>query len=150
MAGFRLLERFQETQKLPLGHYARTRAEKALRAEYSACNESANKLIRKVPKKYRVLNSVQSLNLIRFLCAETGSRMPKKVCFGSNKVAWGATAHYDYADKSIHFCWNINHVSVVIHETVHAVGVSSHGADFVEVQELLFQVTERLWKQWNL
>jgi len=136
-----VLTKYQESRDLPLGHYDRIRAEKALEKEYALCHENAYRWLHMASRKGRktYFSLKEAANLAGELCRKVGSPVIKKVYIRSNVVPEGAAACYSCGE--IHFRGSCIPLGILIHELTHHISKSSsHGKYFVETQDILFQV----------
>lgn len=135
------LKKMVETEKLPLGHYSRSKAAKAVERIYQKCHAINAKWHRRFPKWVHGQWSVdQAKKHCNELCRALGERnMIRKIVPYSTDVYCAAAAHY--CCNEIHFKWSITY-GTLIHELAHHCSrAHDHGDWFCEVLEMLFKVS---------
>jgi len=139
-----VLERLAKAKQLPMGHYERTNAKKAVEAEYAACHKQELDWESRLSVT-RFDDIQKAVDFCYWLCASIGSRPIRRLVVNSPDVKVGM-AHYDANTKSIHFKYNWLTTAVLVHETAHHIKWveryrgDSHGKEFLEIEKLLFEV----------
>lgn len=144
-----LLERLKKSKELPLGHYERGNAQKAVDEEYKLSNQVFYKWDAKVRKALGnfYITPEEGAKIVGELTILLGLTKLNKMIFSSPEVHPFAAAHYDKRSKEIHFSGSWCNIMTLIHELAHHVhywdwGVRGevHGPEFAKVQDLLFEV----------
>lgn len=141
-----LLDNLKESQKLPLGHYGRKEAEKAVDKEYDLSREVSSRWYPKVRKVWGGISITpeEGARIIGKLTVILGVSKLKRIVFSSPDVHSHAVAHY--CRNEIHFRGSWCNLMTLIHEFSHHVhrndwGVrgESHGKEFAEVMDYVFE-----------
>lgn len=144
-------EKLEKTRDLPLGHYDRTNAEveykRSVNAEYAKCRALEEQWRKKIPTRYLRMTPTIALPLIHTLCDALGTKQMSWIYFDSPEVDIYSAAHYNPKTKSVHFAPYMSpRATTVVHETAHHIAYTEkmgygHQDGFLEVEELLFQIT---------
>ncbi len=146
------VERHEESKKLPLGHYERLEAEKALEAEYAECVALERKLYKHY-KRFggrRLLSLGEAARLVGEVCSRVGVKLPRQVYLKSDRVPPGAYGCYFY--NEIHFRYDTAEITAVLHEIAHRVVSAEglrglHDKDFLWAEEMLFEAAYQYYKE---
>ncbi len=140
-----IAENLAKAEKLPLGHYGRKEAEDLVAEEYRLCRAFEGKF----SWKSRYIKVCDIGRIIGKICFALGINPPKRVILESDEVHSHAGAHYSSWSKEIHFPSKWVGTTTLLHELSHHVkyvgkfyGRGDHGPEFVEAEELVFQVAK--------
>lgn len=146
-----MFDRLQEANKLPLGHYERTKAREAIDEEYAACQEQERKLMRSIPKKVRrySIDPRKAKWIVDELCDLSGMRRIRGIIFSSEEVHRYSAAHYNPAKKEIHVGWQTVGVRTLLHELAHHFKIEDrmpggmHGESFLWCERFIFDLFKK-------
>lgn len=107
--------------------------------EYGPSREIEKKWQKKI-KLRNLLDWHQICLVVHTLCTELGQKPVKKIFFDPTRRIAGAAAHYSAG--VIYLYWDYSDLFTIIHELTHhflfGKGVSMHGKEFCEIEEILF------------
>lgn len=150
------LDRLREAKdSLPLGHYDRKAAERAVQNEYAACKEQERAFLKQIPHNARFIGKEQVCWLVWAICNELGFAAPKMLYFGSSECEYPVYAMYVYRTRSIHFrCRPPVSTTTATHELSHhiqaldnSISFDTHGSNFYFVERLCFEVAISLFNK---
>jgi hypothetical protein len=146
-----LFDRLAESKKLPLGHYERNEASKAVSEVYLLCRENESKFCKLLRKKFKTgwLSSKKP---------EVWKKLCDKICdvYGIVRIKTFVLSSPDchacsgghYSRREIHVPHNYCELRVCLHELAHHFQImddkrGGHGQDFIEYENLVF---DGFWK----
>lgn len=140
-----ILEEYNKSLKLPIGHYDRKKAKEKLDREYEECFSQERELVKRL--KNPSIPKDKILALCDFVCDTLSVRRIKSVVLRSNRITPGAAGEYHPSDRTIHFPYNFARTITLIHElSHHIVGMERgfsyggmHGKGFLEAELLVFE-----------
>ena len=135
-----VVDRYYASRSLPLGHYGRRDAERALDKEYAASRQVEDKY-RKAVRGKRV-GLQEAAHIVYRLCDGIGTKLMKQVVDMSSTSQRNPC--YMPNERSIHIPVPCS-ITILVHETAHYVAdieyrYYGHGKIFCEVEDLLFEV----------
>jgi hypothetical protein len=140
--GFHWQTLAKKAKGLPLGHYAHKEAQAAASAEYDACHEQAKALRKKHNIRLREFKPQEAFDFCLEICKALGSRPIKQIVLRSKEVSEFAFAHCGRGE--IHFKYSNVWLDTLFHELTHHLGAGSHGKNFCEIQELVYEAAMQI------
>lgn len=135
---------YDNTRKLPIGHYDRENAKsalnKAIKKVYGACFAQEKKLGKNLP---RLADFNIVWPLASYICDRLYINPPSNIFFGSPKMQSGSAGEYHPGDRSIHLTMS-PYMIVFLHELTHHIAFreglcDDHGENFLWIEKMVFE-----------
>ena len=154
-----LIEKYNEAQKLLLGHIDRWKTRQALDAEYQMCHNQEHKWARNVPETFRCIRLLNACWIVNEVCKALCYKPPKEIVVNSKEARIRKVgAQFSPKEKSLQFYYDTIEIGQLIHELTHYVmfkdkGKSglyySHGEDFCEIEKILMETADLIFARNN-
>jgi len=154
MGAVSLLEDYEDSKKLPLGHYGRKEAKEAVDREYELCRQVEARWMKRLRKRLSNRFPIAQTEVwaplwAEKLCRSIGSKPPKQVLFNCPAYAGGM---YLPVKKTV-LLKPYASISTLVHELAHHIchieGFfrANHGEKFIWAEEVLFETLETILKE---